>query len=90
MAAAEIPCAVCGKLFIPHYKSACCSPECREILHKQQCNNFEANHRVERNAYHNEMRKNKEASMLPEEYKVYREKINEKARINYQRRKNKS
>lgn len=50
-ASAPIPCAVCGKPFIPTDSSLTCSPECSKQLHSQRHSAWESAHRQERNAY---------------------------------------
>lgn len=82
-------CAVCGKAFVPDSKSLTCSSSCAEKLKRQNAGAWEADHRLQRNAYHKDRIKAKEQAMTPEQYKTYRETINARARINYAKRKNK-
>ena len=85
-AGAEIPCAVCGNLFVPTDSSVVCSPECRKIYQKRSRAEWEANNREKRNVYQMNRVKQKEAAMSPEEYRAYRDRINARARENYRKR----
>lgn len=85
-ASAEIPCAVCGKMFVPSYTSVTCSPECRKIYQKSSCAKYESENRECRNEYKKNRIRKKEAAMTPEEYKEYREKINARAKENRKKR----
>ena len=51
-ARAEIPCAICGKMFIPHNAAITCSKECSRVLQAKSAAEFERRHREERNQYH--------------------------------------
>ena len=86
---AEIPCAVCGKPFVPTDSAVTCSPECREIYRKRSCAEWEAQNKDHRNAYQRNRLKEKEKAMTPEEYKAYRDRINARARENHRKRKEK-
>ena len=61
-AKAEIPCAVCGKLFTPVGVAATCSPECRRQLTKQRAAKWEAANREKRNAARRELNRNKKGT----------------------------
>ena len=50
-AAAEIPCVICGKGFVPHDASVTCSPSCSAELTRRNRAVWEKAHRAERNAY---------------------------------------
>lgn len=86
-AAAPIPCAICGKLFIPSTVAITCSPECSKRLAQRNQASFEAKNHERRVQYHRERIRRKKAAMSPEEYRAYREKINKQARENYKKRK---
>ena len=86
-AGAEIPCVVCGKLFVPTAPSITCSPECKKIHRKRYKAKYGAEHRESLNEYQRKRIKEKEAAMTPEEHKAYREKINARAKENYNKRK---
>lgn len=86
-ASAPIPCAACGKLFVPTDSSLACSPACAVALHKQQLAHWESDHSEERKRYRRDRYAMKKQALTPEEYRAYREKINAKARENYARRK---
>jgi len=86
-AAAEIPCAICGKLFVPSGPSITCSPECSSELSRRNQSKYESNHRKERNAYHRAQRKKREAAMTPEELEQHRQAVRDKARENRKKRK---
>lgn len=86
-AGAAIPCAVCGKLFVPTTRAITCSPECGKAYQKCSCAEWEAKNREKRNIYQMNRVKQKEAAMSPEEYKAYRDRINARARENYRKRK---
>ena len=89
-ASAPIPCAICGKLFVPGGGApVTCSTACRAALAKQRNATWEQTHREYRGAYRREQRLKKEATMTPEEYLAYRSRINAKARECYRKRKNK-
>lgn len=88
-ATAQIPCAICGKLFTPKGKAKTCSPECKKALQKQTMAATEKRNRESRNQYHRERIAAKIAAMTPEEYKAYRDAINARARENYRKRKEK-
>ncbi len=85
-AAAPIPCAVCGKLFVPTAPSITCSPACSAALHKRSAAAWERDHRAQRNEYHKQRIQEREATMTPEEYAAYRERINERARGNHRKK----
>jgi len=88
-ASAPIKCVICGKLFVPTTKAITCSLECKKQNHINNCAAWEkANHEA-RKEYQRNRIKAKEAAMSPEEYKIYRSKINARARENYKRRKEK-
>lgn len=87
-ASAEIPCVVCGKLFVPTDASITCSPECKKIHRKRACAKYESENREYRNEYQKNRIRKKEAAMSQEEYKEYREKINARAKENFIKRKN--
>ena len=53
-ASAEIPCVVCGKLFVPHSPALTCSKECARALEAKRHAEYERQHREERNKYHRE------------------------------------
>lgn len=84
---AEIPCKICGKLFIPSNGSKTCSHECREKLARKSRERTEKVNRVARNERRREARKNKINAMSQEEYRAYRDAINQEARENYHKRK---
>ncbi len=86
-ASAERICAVCGKAFVPRDASITCSKECSRALAKARNAQFEQEHRAARNAARVENRKRREAAMSPEELEMYRKALNEQARKNYQKRK---
>lgn len=84
---AAIPCAVCGKLFVPTTPAVTCSQECRKAYQKRSHAEWEAQNREKRNVYQMNRIKQKEAAMSPEEYKAYRDRINARARENHRKRK---
>ena len=84
---APIKCVVCGKMFIPKFSSVTCSKECSESLQKSRLSSWESNNKDRRKLYRKNKYHAKIASMTPEECKAYRDKINEKARENYKKRK---
>lgn len=86
-AGAEIPCVVCGKLFVPTTSTLSCSPECRKIYQKRSHAEWEAKNRGKRNAYQAKRLKEQEEAMSPEEYKAHRDKINARQRENYRKKK---
>lgn len=86
-AAAKIPCAVCGKLFVPSAPSTTCSVACSKELARRNQAKYEAAHRAERNAYHRDRRKKREAAMTPEELEEHSQAVQAKARENYKKRK---
>lgn len=86
-ASAEIPCAVCGTMFVPHDASLTCSPTCSAELRRRTTRTWEADHREERNLSRKARRKAAENRMTPEEYQSYRAEINARARANYRKRK---
>lgn len=87
---AEIPCAVCGKPFVPTGGPAVtCGPECREIYRKRTCAEWEAQNKDYRKAYQRNRLKEKEKAMTTEEHKAYRDRINARARENRRKRKEK-
>lgn len=85
-ASAEIPCAVCGKLFVPTDPSVTCSPECRKIYQKRSSAKYESENKEYRKEYQRNRIRKKEAAMSPEEYKAYRDRINARARENRKKR----
>lgn len=85
--AAEIPCRMCGKLFVPASAAVTCSPECSEALARQTTAAWETSHREARNAYRRQRRADRLAAMTEEERQAYRDKINARARENYRKRK---
>jgi predicted nucleic acid-binding Zn ribbon protein len=85
-AAVPITCVICGEQFIPTDGAKTCSQACSVALSRRRNKEFEASHREERRAYHNNRRKAKEAEMSPEEDAEYRAKINAKSRENYRKR----
>lgn len=86
-ATAYIKCVVCGKLFRPSSAAITCSPECSETLQKQRHAAWEKANADARKEYHNKRIKAAEAAMTPEEYRAYRDRINQRAREAYARRK---
>lgn len=84
---ATIICIICGKPFVPTNRSKCCSAECADKLRRKNMAKRETEHREERNEYHRRKYNEKVKSMTPEEYRAYRNSINEKARAAYSRRK---
>lgn len=85
-AGAEIPCVVCGKMFVPTSSTLSCSPECRKIYQKRSHAEWETKNREKRNSYQKNRVKKKEEAMSMEEYKAYRDKINARARENRKKR----
>lgn len=61
-AKAEIPCAVCGKLFAPVGVANTCGPECRRQLAKRRAAKWEAANRAKRNAARREQNRNKKGT----------------------------
>lgn len=61
-AKAEIPCAVCGKLFVPVGVATTCGPECHRQLTKQRAAKWEAANREKRNASRREQNRNKQGT----------------------------
>lgn len=86
-AAAEIECVVCGKKFVPTSRTTTCSDACRGLLAKRNCAEWEKQNRDRRNQYQRERINAKGAAMSPEEYRAYREKINNRWRENEKKRK---
>ena len=82
-------CVICGTEFLPHNNAVTCSAACSNLLKKQTMQEFERTHREERNARKRSQAQEKIAAMTPEEYAAYRAKINERARENYKKRKEK-
>lgn len=52
---APIPCAVCGKLFVPDTPAHTCSPECQAIYAKRSMAKWERANRERRNQYHRDL-----------------------------------
>lgn len=88
--AAEIPCKVCGRMFVPSSCALTCSPECSQELHRQNAKVFEARNRETRNAYHRKRIENRMEAMTEDERREYRAEINARARENYRKRKDKN
>lgn len=89
-ATATIKCVVCGNLFMPSIGgNVTCSPECAQKYRKQQNAEYQNEHRSELNNRRKERNSQKIKSMTPEELASYRQKVNEKARENYKKRKEK-
>lgn len=86
-ATAEIPCAVCGKLFAPRGPSTVCSPECAAELKRRASRRAEDKRRETRRKAQKEQRDKMLAAMTAEELQAYRAAINARARENYRRRK---
>lgn len=86
-ASAPIPCAVCGRLFVPTDASLTCSTDCTTALRKQRHAQWEREHREVRNKDQRDRLAAKAKAMTPAEYAAYREKINARARENYKKRK---
>lgn len=84
---AEIPCVVCGKLFVPTDASITCGPECSRINHSNNCASWVKENRNYYNAYQLKRIREKIDAMTPEEYKAYRDKVNANARRNHAARK---
>ena len=89
MHAAEIPCKVCGRMFVPTSATLTCSPECAEELHRRNANTFEERNREARNDYHRKLLADRLEAMTEDERREYRDKINARARENYKKRKDK-
>lgn len=53
-ASAAVPCAVCGKLFVPNTAAITCSPDCARENRKRNQAAWEQAHKEDRNAYHRE------------------------------------
>lgn len=85
-AAASIPCAVCGRLFVPTSAALTCSEGCSRELAKQRAQTWEGEHREERNADRRERYRQKLERMTPEERAEHRERVNARARENYKKR----
>ena len=60
-AAVPITCVICGEQFSPTDGAKTCSQACSVALSRRRNKEFEASHREERRAYHNNRRKAKEA-----------------------------
>lgn len=84
--AAQIHCAICGKPFVPSSPATTCSAECSAALAKRAQDAFESAHHDERRQRNRDNRKAREATMSPDEYRAYRDRLNAKARENYKRR----
>ena len=84
---AQIPCVVCGKMFVPTDASITCSPECSRINHSNNCASWVKANRNYYNAYQLKRIREKIDAMTPEEYKAYRDKVNANAHRNHAARK---
>lgn len=84
---AEIPCKVCGKLFIPSNGAKTCSQECKQKLSRGNRERTEKTNKIARNERRRVARQNKINAMSQDEYRAYRDEINQKARENYHKRK---
>lgn len=92
VAAAQIPCVICGKLFTPapdRANAKTCSLSCAQELTRRNQIKFERIHKEKRTAAKRANRKKRESAMSPEEYTEYRAEINRRARENYTKRKQK-
>lgn len=87
--AAEIPCKICGRMFVPASAALTCSPECAEALARQNAKAFDVRKREERNAYRRKHFAERLEAMTEDERREYRDKINARARANYKKRKDK-
>lgn len=89
-AAAQIPCAICGKPFIPSNGGPLtCSPACHKKYVQERQAEWEQSHQEERRSYQNKRYHAKIATMSPEELTDYRDSVNSRARTNYAERKKK-
>ena len=89
-ASATIPCAVCGKPFVPSDASVTCSKSCSAALAKQRSLAWERDHAQDRNAYHRQQRADRISAMSPDELSAYRDRVNSVARKKYRERKSKN
>lgn len=89
-ASAQIPCRICGKLFRPTSSAETCSPVCSARLAKDNAAAWEKANREYRNQYQRQRLNERIESMTPDEYRQYREKVNQRSQENYQKRKEKS
>lgn len=85
--AAEIPCKVCGRMFVPASAALTCSPACATELARRGAEAYEVQNRETRNAYRRQLLADKKAAMSEEERRAYQDRINERARENYRKRK---
>ena len=84
---AEIPCPVCGRMFVPTGPVQTCSGDCSQALRARSAKDWAERNREARNAYHRTLYAEKQAAMSDEEKKAYRDKVNARARENYKKRK---
>lgn len=84
--AAPIPCAICGKPFIPTGGALTCSPACSRQLAEQGRRRWEQAHLAERVANNSARVKQKLDAMSDEEREAYRLHKNAMARAAYARR----
>lgn len=87
--AADIPCAVCGKAFVPRHSAVTCSPECAAELSRIRFRAWEGRNRQARRAYQVRRYRDLITALSPEQLRALRDKINARARENYLQRKNK-
>ena len=84
---AELLCIVCGKSYKPRDSSVTCSPACATTHRREQGRKFETTHREERNIQHRKRTQARLDAMTLEERESHRQAVNERARINYHKRK---
>lgn len=86
-ARAQIPCRVCGRLFVPSHTAVTCSPQCAAEYRRTTKSAYD---KANKDAFNQRKRKQaqeKIAAMTPEEYRAYRATVNARARENYRKKK---